>query len=107
MTLLRRISVLVPQQIDTEFAPRLATGVDVPPTPEPPRPATRDDGDGCGPLSTPAASRDLPSVPPAQLPGICYHHGHIEHDGERLGVLVLDDRDASLLRCRHVNRDGR
>lgn len=89
MTILRRVTGVVPV---------------APPLPVPP--SRRDDGDGCGPLTVPAASPDLPSLPPAHLPGICYHHGHVEHAGERFGVLVLNDRDASLLRCRHVNKDG-
>jgi hypothetical protein len=83
MTILRRVTAVVPVA------------------------ALRDDGDGCGPLTVPAASRNLPSVPPSYLPGVCYHHGHVVHDGQRFGVLILNVRDASLLRCGHVNRDGR
>lgn len=109
MRVLRRISTLVPQPIQTGDAPRIAVGTDV--ATVPPRPvvmsAVRDDSDGRGPLSGSAASPHLASVPPTYQPGTCYHHGHIEHEGERLGVLVLNDRDASLLRCGHVNPDGR
>jgi hypothetical protein len=89
MTILRRVTGVVPVQILRPAAP------------------VRDDADGAGPLTVPAASPDLPSVPPSHLPGVCYHHAHIEHGGQRYGVLVLNDRDASLLRCGHVNRDGR
>lgn len=91
MTILRRVTGVVP-------VPSLSLPIP---------PSCRDDGDGCGPLSVPAASRDLPSVPPLHLPGICYHHAHVEHDGHRFGVLVLTDSQASLLRCGHVNADGR
>lgn len=85
--ILRRITALVP-------SPASLTARD-------------DDRAGCGPLTVPPASRDLPSTPPSHLPGVCYHHGHVEHDGERFGVLVLNDSDASLMRCRFLNRDGR
>lgn len=105
MKVLRRISTLVPQPIQIGDAPRLAAGTDI--ATAPPRPvamsAVRDDGDGRGPLS---GSPQLASEQPAYQPGTCYHHGHIDHEGQRLGVLVLNDRDASLLRCGHVNRDG-
>lgn len=125
LAVLRRMRALVPHPITTSLAPRPAAGVDIVHTPQQPvaapvvpaaavlpdraldrlgvprqPPAER-------PLTTTPAHPSLPSAPPSWTPGICHHDGHIDHAGVRVGVLVLDDASASLLRCEHFNRDGR
>lgn len=125
MKVLRRLTTLVPAPVTTSPAPPRARGVDVTaeskavaaPAPRvvADRPHRALERLGVAltaaaeprPLSTPSAHSSLPSGPPSWTPGTCYHHGHIELDGERVGVYVLNDRDASLLRCSHVNEDGR
>jgi hypothetical protein len=109
MKVLRRVTALVPAPIGTGYPSQLGRGADVLLATDGRRPTAvaRDDGDGCGPLTTVAAHPELPSLPPVDVPGVCYHHAHFDYDGQRLGVLILNDRDASLLPCRHVNRDGR
>lgn len=127
IAVLRRMRALVPHPITTSPAPPPACGIDVtqspqrpadtpvpsaaevlPPTgwlgspparPLPPIPADRL-------VAAPAAHPSLPPAPPSWSRGVCYHHAHIEFQGQRIGVLVLDDASASLLRCEHVNRDG-
>lgn len=95
---LRRVWGLTPQPITSASAPLLGPHIDI---------EGQDDRGRCGPLTVQPASPDLPSVPPSHLPGICYHHGHIEHEGRRVGVLVLDDDRATVLPCTHVNKAGR
>lgn len=48
-----------------------------------------------------------PDVPAIER-GVCWHHGHIDHDGHRLGVTVNQAQSfAALLPCPYFNPEGR
>lgn len=120
--------------ITTSTATAAAAGVDVPSTPQRPAvtPVTSAAADVLPPagwlgspvprqqperltadrpsLSTPAAHSSMPPAPPTWTPGRCYHPVHIELAGDRYGVLPEPGDcpgHATLLRCPHLNPDGR
>src|SRR3954452_20675948 len=102
----RRITGLIPSPITTSTAPPIALSVDIPPTPQRPEPV-RHVPPVPVPVGPPAAAVTPTPKPPSWTPGVCHHDFHATYDGQRIGVLILDDKQATWLACEHVSKDGR
>lgn len=115
MSILRRVTGLIPTPVTSAPAPRPAPGVDVTHTPQRPGPTgepagAKPTGTGQGPAAA-VTSTDGPSIfrsgPPSYRPGVCHHDFHADHNGSRLGFLVGAGGRATWLACEHAAKDGR